>query len=237
MSDTKVQSEVQWEQDFGDHTECPVCGTQCRDHFIEGWAAPTRFPHQRIEEGEVYSDWGTPPNIPLEKLADELQGGLDDSSSLAQQRRSILQVLQRHFTPSPAVAGTPPQDAREFYQQWKTEAIERGAWENDEDFEESIIRLMETWAASRASGTAGSEALEWIPVKERLPEKSQIVLMSLGRAGIRHDWYRGTSERGTFELNHVPVEQHGYVVTHWMREPKQPEASAASRSGEKGDKE
>ena len=34
MKQTKAQLSAQWQYDFGDHTECPECGSQCRDVYM-----------------------------------------------------------------------------------------------------------------------------------------------------------------------------------------------------------
>ncbi len=31
---TRAQLLVEWIQEHGEHTECPVCGSQCRDEFV-----------------------------------------------------------------------------------------------------------------------------------------------------------------------------------------------------------
>lgn len=33
---------AEWDDEFGDHEECPVCGTNCRDHFLGDTLTPAQ---------------------------------------------------------------------------------------------------------------------------------------------------------------------------------------------------
>jgi ssDNA-binding Zn-finger/Zn-ribbon topoisomerase 1 len=48
----REEREKEWVDNFGDHAECPVCGTDCYMMFIEGWGPPPKSAKQ-ADDSEI----------------------------------------------------------------------------------------------------------------------------------------------------------------------------------------